>query len=140
MLCVICRAGYHRRFSPADGTYHSAHAKAPAPNSYNIAGAAQPKPHSGKSTSSFSSGVAGRDTYMRVSPDKRPEPGTYTPSGAGVDRNAGYSKTGAVMQSKTKRFKSAKLRNPSPASYAPLMTMTKTRSPYAPQHTTSNQL
>ena len=77
---------------------------------------------------------------MRVSPGKRPEPGTYTPTGAAVDHNAGYSKAAVVMQSKTKRFKSAKLRSPSPASYAPLTTMTKTRSPYAPQQNNANQL
>eukprot|EP00729_Bicosta_minor_P004068 gene4068-14284_t len=123
---------YSKQGTSARGVYTAGVNNAtPAPNAYVNHSDLQPKSSIGKGgTGVFKSGTIRGSSHAR----KAPGPAEYDPSFANSNHHRGPSTSTAAIRATSKRFKPKRAYGPPPGAYDPSVSLTKGRSPYAPQN------
>jgi len=122
---------YTKQGTASRGIYTAAKNNAtPAPNAYVNHNDLEPKSSVGKGgTGVFKSGTVRGASRLA----KAPGPAEYDPTFSNSNFQRGTSKSTAAIRATSKRFKPKKAYGPPPGAYDPSVSLTKGRSPYAPQ-------
>ena len=114
----------------ADARYIDAVIVSQAPNAYVNHNDLEPKSSVGKGgTGVFKSGTVRGTSHLM----KAPGPAEYDPTFANSNFQRGPSSSTAAIRATSKRFMPKKTFGPPPGAYDPSVSLTKGRSPYAPQ-------